>query len=99
MQYWTPDDFKENPETYEIEEKELVRREFVRLNNERIGYVMGKRKLTFKTYFKVETNSGDGFEDGTDWVDIARQEYGFAYLVAYGMGQTNYVLEEDLREG
>jgi len=98
MQYWTPDDFKENPETCEIEEKELARREFVNLKNERIGYVMGRRKLTFKTYFKVETDSGDGFEDGADWVDIARQEYSYAYLIAYTMGKTDYVLEEDLED-
>jgi len=92
MQYWTPDDFER------YEEKALERREFLELKNERIGYVMGRRKLTFRTYFGVEIDNGDGEEPGADWVDIRRQEYGFAYLVAYGMGQTNYVLEEDLKE-
>jgi len=98
MQFWTPDDFKEDPETNEIEEKELARREFIELKNERTGYVMGRRRLIFRTYLGVEIDSGDNFEPETEWVDIKRQEYGFAYLVAYGMGQTNYVLEEDLRE-
>lgn len=98
MQFWTPDDFTENPETYEIEEKKLIRRESIELKNERIGYVMGRRKLIFRTYFKVETDSGDNFEPATEWVDISKQEYGYAYLVAYNMGKTNFVLEEDLRE-
>ena len=92
MQYWEIDDFQED------EEKALERREFVELKNERIGYVMGRRKLTFITYFVVARDSGDNFEPETEWVEIARQEYGFAYLVAYTMGKTNYVLEEDLRE-
>jgi len=92
-QYWTPDDF----EGYE--EKVLERRESIESKNERIGYVMGRRKLTFKTYFVVARDSGDDWEPETEWVEIARQEYGFAYLIAYGMGQTNYVLEEDLKRG
>ena len=98
MQFWTPDDFKEDPETNEIEEKELARREFIELKDERTGYIMGRRKLVFRTHFGVEIDSVDGFEPGSEWVEIKRQEYNFAYLVAYGMGQTNYVLEEDLRE-
>jgi len=97
MQYWTPDDFKENPETNEIEEKELARREFIELKNERTGYVMGRRRLTFGTYLGVEVDSGDNFEPETEWVDIKRQKYKFAYLIAYTMGKTNYVLEEDLK--
>ena len=98
MQYWIPDDFEENPKTNEIEEKELMRRELIGLEKERTGYVMGRRRLTFRTYLGVEIDSGDNFEPPSEWVDIKRQEYGFAYLVAYGMGQTNYVLEEDLKE-
>ena len=90
MQYWEYDDFKE------YEEKELTRREFVELDKEKIGYVMGRRKLVFKTYFIAVGDNGDIYEPATEWVEIARQEYGFAYLVAYGMGQTNYVLEEDI---
>jgi len=92
MQFWTPDDF----ETFE--EKELNRREFLELKKERTGYIMGRRKLTFKTYFQVARDSGDDFEPETEWVEIVRQEYGYPYLIACGMGQTNYVLEEDLRE-
>ena len=91
MQYWEPGDFVEDDE-----EKILERREFIELDKERVGYVMGRRKLTFKTYFKVETDNGDEFEPATDWVGIARQEYGYAYLIAYTMGKTDYVLEEDI---
>jgi len=92
MQYWTFRDFDED------EKKELVRREFIELKNERIGYVMGRRKLVFKTIFSVNRDHYDDIGDVVEFVEIARQEYGFAYLVAYGMGQTNYVLEEDLKE-
>ena len=92
MQYWTPDDFEED------EEKILERRKTIELEKERIGYVMGRRNLVFRTYFEVERDSGDDWEPASEYVKIARQEYGFAYLVAYGMGQTNYVLEEDLKE-
>lgn len=91
MQFWVVDDFVED------EEKELMRRKFVELEKERIGYIMGRRKLAFKTIFVVEIDNGDGFEDATEWVDIKRQEYGYAYLVAYTMGKTNFVLEENLR--
>ena len=96
MQYWTPDDFEEDPGTNELEEKVLIRRKPIELEKEKIGYIMGRRKLTFKTYFKVEIDNGDGFEDATEWVEIARQEYGYAYLIAYTMGKTDYVLEEDI---
>ena len=91
MQFWVVDDFEED------EEKELMRRKFIELEKERIGYVMGRRKLAFKTIFVVEIDNGDGFEDATEWVDIKRQEYGYAYLIAYTMGKTDYVLEENLR--
>ncbi|MCK4447007.1 MAG: hypothetical protein KAW56_07990 [Candidatus Marinimicrobia bacterium] len=92
MQYWTADNFGED------EEKILRRREFVCLDKKRIGYIMGRRRLTFRTIFAVETDSGVEFEPATEWVDIKRQEYGFAYLVAYSMGKTDYVLEKDLKE-
>jgi len=90
MQYWTPDDFEEG------EEKILERRELIELKKERIGYVMGRRKLVFKTIFSVKDDYYVEDEAPAHYVDIARQEKNFAYLVAYGMGQTNYVLEEDL---
>ena len=92
MQFWVADDFTED------EEKELMRRKFIELEKERIGYIMGRRKLAFKTIFIVKIDNGDGFEDATEWVDIKRQEYGYAYLIAYTMGKTNYVLEEDLNK-
>ena len=93
MQYWTPDDF----EGYE--EKVLERREFIEFYKERTGYVMGRRNLVFRTYFVVARDSGDDWEPASEWVEISRQEYGFAYLVACDMGHTNYVLEEDLKRG
>ena len=96
MQYWAPRDFEE------YEEKILERRELIELGKERIGYIMGRRKLVFKTIFSVNNEHYDSDDDisyeNVNFVDIARQEKGFAYLVAYGMGQTNYVLEEDLKE-
>ncbi len=93
MQFWTPDDF----ERYD-EEKELVRREFVELKNERIGYVMGRRKLVVKTYFGVERDSGDNFEPATEWVEIKKQDWKYFYLIACGMNHIDYVLEQDLSE-
>ena len=85
-QFWTLIDFEED------DEKELERREFIELDKERNGYIVGRRKLVFKTYFGVEGE----YENETEWVGIKRQEYGYAYLIAYDMGHTNYVLEEDL---
>ena len=99
MQFWTPDDFEEDPETNEIEEKELVRRELIELKDERTGYVMGRRKLVFRTMFMVKDDYYVEDDVPAHYVDIKRQERKFAYLIAYGMGQTNYVLEEDLNEG
>ena len=92
-QFWTLIDFEED------DEKELERREFIGLDKGRTGYIAGRRKLVFKTYFGVESDNGDNFEPPTDWVDIKRQEYGYVYLIAYTMGKTNYVLEEDLKVG
>lgn len=91
-QYLTVEDFGGD------EEKTLKRRESVELEKERIGYIAGRRKFTFKTYFQVVTDRGDGFEPETEWVQVMDQDYKFAYVVAYDMGKTNYVLEEDLRE-
>ncbi|MDP2362748.1 MAG: hypothetical protein Q8M94_03150 [Ignavibacteria bacterium] len=90
MQYFDVPDFEQG------EEKVLERREFIELKKERIGYVVGKRKLVVKTHFGVESDSGDNFEPATEWVDIKKQDWEYFYLVAYGMGQTHYVLEEDL---
>lgn len=90
MQYFDVPDFEQG------EEKELARREFIELEKERTGYIMGRRRFTFKTYFQVAKDSGDDWEPETEWVEIVRQEYGYAYLVAYTMGKTDYVLEEDI---
>ena len=92
MQYWVVDDFEED------EEKGLERREFIELEKERIGYVMGRRKLVSITYFQVFTDNGDNFEPATEFVGITKQKYQYFYVVAYTMGKTNYALEEDLEE-
>ena len=92
MQFWTLKDFKEG------EEKHLNRRKFIELDKERTGYVMGRRKLVFGTYFGVEVEEGTIYEPAPEWVKIIWQARGYAYLVAYTMGKTNYVLEDDLRE-
>jgi len=93
MQYWTPKDFKEG------EEKHLNRRESIELDKKRTGYIMGRRKLVFGTYFGVEVEEGTEIEPGAEWVKIIWQAKGYAYSVAYTMGKTNYVLEEDLNKG
>jgi len=97
MQYWTADDFEPN------EEKILERRESIEFYKERTGYVMGRRNLVFRTIFSVNYSHYDNDEDisyaAVNFVEIAKQEYGFAYLVACDMGHTNYVLEEDLKRG
>lgn len=90
MQYWDVPDFEQD------EEKELARREFIELDKERTGYIMGRRKLVFKTIFSVNNDHYDDDGNIIDLVDIARQEYKFVYSVAYTMGKTDYVLEEDL---
>lgn len=91
MQYFDVPDFEQ------VEEKELERREFVILNKERVGYIMGRRKLVFKTIFSVNDDNYDDDHNIIEFVDIERQEYRFVYLIAYNMGKTNYVLEEDLK--
>ncbi len=85
----------------ENEEKEIKRREFIELSKERFGYIMGRRNLVFKTIFSVNYGSENCDSDGnyeSDFIDIVRQEKRFAYVVAYDMGHTDYVLEEDLKE-
>jgi hypothetical protein len=91
MQYWTPDDFEEG------EEKELERREFIELKKERTGLIIGRRNLVFKTIFTVKDDYYVEDDIPAHYVDIARQEKGFSYLIAYDMGHTNFVLEEDLK--
>jgi len=92
QKYWEFDDFEE------YEEKTLKRRESICLDKERNGYIVGRRKLVFYTIFEAAEEEGSLLEPGAEWVRIKWQEYGFAYLVAYTMGKTNYVLEDDLRE-
>ena len=90
--YLNPDNFTE----YEV--KSLERRESIKLDKERVGYIAGRRRFTFRTYFQVEFMDEDSELQPDEWVDIIKQEYGFAYLIAYDMGKTNYALEEDLKE-
>lgn len=92
MQYWTPEDFDEG------EEKHLNRREFIILDKQRTGYIMGRRKLVFGTYFGVGRDGDNIIEPLEEWVEIIWQAKGYAYLVAYTMGKTNYVLEGDLKQ-
>jgi len=93
-QYLNPDNFTEG------EEKYLKRREIIYLDKTRTGYIAGRRRFVFGTILGIEYKD-DFLEDEynsqpDEWVDIKRQEWGYAYLVAYDMGKTNYVLEEDL---
>jgi len=90
QKYWEFDDFEE------YEEKHLKRRELVYLVEERTGYIMGRRKLVFETIFEAVREEGEFMEPGAEWVKIKRQEYGFAYLIAYTMGKTDYVLEKNI---
>lgn len=90
--FWTPEDFEQD------EEKILERRELIELDKGRIGYIAGRRKLVFQTIFSLNYDSYDVDNDILGFVDIVRQEEKFAYLVAYTMGKTNYVLEEDLNK-
>jgi len=95
-QYLNPDNFTED------EEKYLKRREIVYLDKMRTGYIAGRRRFVFGTILGIEYNDGlleDEYDSRPDeWVDIKRQEYEFAYLVAYTMGKTDYVLEGDLNK-
>ena len=93
QQYWDFDDFEE------YEEKTLKRRELIWLGKERNGYIVGRRKLVFNTVFEAVREEGDFMTPDHEGVEIKRQEYGFAYVVAYTMGKTDYVKEEDLIEG
>ena len=90
QQYWEFDDFKED------EEKTLKRRESVYLDKARIGYISGRRKLVFNTIFEAVREEGDYMTPDAEWVKIKRQDMRFAYVVAYNMGKTDYVLEGDL---
>lgn len=90
--YLTKEDFCDD------EKKELNRREFIELDNERIGYIAGRRKFTFRTTFQVADVYDADEPTNDEFVDIVEQDYKFTYLVAYDMGKTNYVLEKDLRE-
>lgn len=76
------------------EEKIVDRREVcVLITEPRVGYIAGKRRILFRTTLRLEYNSDP---DGDDYVDIVKQEYTTAYLVACSMRNYDYVLEEDL---
>ena len=57
---------------------------------------MGRRKLVFNTVFEAAREEGDYMTPDAEWVKIKRQDMRFAYVVAYNMGKTDYVLEGDL---
>ena len=82
------------------EEKSLERRKIIKLEKERIGFIVGRRKKVFKTYLKIEYRSEDDYplciNQPDEWLNITKQIFGFVYLIAYDMGKTNYVLEKDL---
>ena len=87
--YVSFDDFDDNEEEINVN-----RRIFDSFSKPIIGYIAGRRRLVDKTTFIMM----DGREDDPDYIDIAKQEYMFFYLVAYDMGKTYFVLEEDLKE-
>jgi len=86
----TSEDFED-----ENDEKIIERREIVELDKERVGFIMGRRKLVFRTVLSMNTVEDDDYGI-SDLIDIVRQIERFAYVVAYNMGKTDYVLEEDL---
>jgi len=80
------DDFMPN------EIKEIKNIKSVILNEKRIGYVMGTRYRKFKTFISIF----DDGDFGQSYIAASGREMKQVYLIAYTMGKTNYVLEEDL---
>jgi len=76
------------------ETKEIKNIKRVTLNEKRIGYVMGTRYRKFKTFISVF----DDGDFGQSYIAASGREMKQVYLVAYTMGKTDYVLEEDLKE-
>lgn len=86
----TWDDFKG-----EDEEVKRYRRYEDSYFSDFVGYVAGRRRLVTETTFRIFINSDP---DEPNHIGISEQKYGLFYLVAYDMGKTYFVLEEDLRE-
>lgn len=77
------------------EEKVVDRREIFVSNKPLTGYIVGKRRVLFRTTLKLEYNSEP---DEDDYIDIIKQEYLSAYLVASNLRNFDYVAEIDLEE-
>ncbi len=75
------------------EEKIVNRREIFISDKMKIGYIVGKRRVLFRSTLKLEYNSDP---DGDDYVDIVKQEYLTVYLVASNLRNLDYVREIDL---
>lgn len=80
------------PDSYD---KEIThnRRVPFKLDKRRFGIVAGRRKLTFETTFEILIN-----ENSYLYIDTLNQDFQFAYLIAYDLGKTNFVLAKDLKE-
>ena len=79
----------------EFDDKEIVEVDriiTVRFIKERIGFIVGTRKIAKETFYHFNDDSAGcpGFaeHDHTDSIKV--------YKVAYNMAHTNFVLEEDL---
>ena len=75
------------------DEKTINRRELFVSDKLKTGYIVGKRRVLFRTTLRLEYNSDP---DGDDYVDIVKQEYCTVYLVASNMRNFDYVAEIDL---
>lgn len=75
------------------DEKTINRRELFVSDKLKTGYIVGKRRILFRSTLKLEYNSDP---DGDDYVDIVKQEYLTVYLVACNMRNFDYVAEIDL---
>jgi hypothetical protein len=78
---------------YTGETKEVIERRSYELSGEKIGIVMGKRKLIFSSILGVKIGDFD-----QPYIEAIERPMKQVYLIAYDLGHTNYVLEEDLKE-
>ena len=76
---------------YSGEKKEVIERKSYELPEEKIGIVMGKRKLIFSDILGVKIGDFD-----QPYVEAIERPAKQVYLIAYDLGHTNYVLEEDI---
>jgi len=73
----------------------IERREMKILKKPRIGYIVGRRRVIFKTVLVEVYESDPSLQD---FIDINEQIYRTFYLVASNMRNYDYVLEKDLKE-